>query len=234
VAVTGRRPDRGPRPGPALTIGVFIVIGIAIGTAVAVGQRPAATPPATRFVPPTGSSGVLPPPVTGRPSADSGGPSSSARGQPLASGSVRIDSSLLDSLPATVSGLALIEDVDTESHDAADPAHAGDLAGLAVAVVADPSTADLAIASVVRLKPGIYSDAYFRSWRETFDVGACSQAGGVAGSAEAVIAGRRAFIGHCGGGVLTYHVYLPLDEAIVSVSSIGDRRLGERILEGLR
>ncbi len=227
MAVPGRRPATGPRPGPALTLGVFVVIGIAIGTAVAVGQRPAPAPSPTRFVPPTGSAGALPPPVTGTPSSGSGG-------QPLASGSVRIDPSLLTQLPSTVSGIALVEDVDTESHDAADPAHAADLAGLAVAIAADLSTSDVAVASVVRLKPGVYSDEYFRSWRETFDTGACSQAGGVAGSAESVIAGRRTFIGHCAGGVFTYHVYLPAGAAIVSISSLGERRLGERIVEGIR
>lgn len=153
---------------------------------------------------------------------------------PSASGSVRIDPSLLAHLPSTVGGLALIEDPDTESHDAADPAHAVDLAGLAVAVAADPSTGDLVVVSIVRLKPGIYSDAYFRSWRETFDTGACSQAGGVAGTAEALIADHRTFIGHCTGGVLTYHVYLPATGSIVSISSIGERRLGELVVQGLR
>jgi hypothetical protein len=161
-------------------------------------------------------------------------PSMSIRVDPSSSGSVRIDSSLLAHLPSTVGGLALIEDPDTESHDAADPAHAVDLAGLAVAIAADPSTGNLAVASVVWLKPGIYSDAYFRSWRETFDTGACSQAGGVAGSAESVIAGHRTFIGHCAGGVLTYHVYLTAPDIIVSISSIGERRLGELIVQGLR
>jgi hypothetical protein len=141
---------------------------------------------------------------------------------------------LLAQLPSTVDGLALVEDIDTESHDAADPGHVLDLAGLAVAIAADPSTSDLAVASVVRLKPGVYSDAYFRSWRSSFDTGACSQAGGVAGSAEAVIAGHRTYIGHCAGGLLTYHVYLPATASIVSISSIGERRLGELIVQGLR
>jgi hypothetical protein len=225
VAAAGRR--RAPRPNPALTLGVFVVLGVAIGTAVAVGQRSAPAPSPTRAPPPSGIAGSLPPPVTGMPSMSVGV-------DPSASGSVRIDSSLLAHLPSTVGGLALIEDPDTESRDAADPAHAVDLAALAVAIAADPSTGDLAVASVVRLKPGIYSDAYFRSWRETFDSGACSQAGGVAGSAESVIAGHRTFIGHCNGGVLTYHVYLTAPDIIVSISSIGERRLGELIVQGLR
>jgi hypothetical protein len=224
--VAGPRPARPRRANPALTLGVFVVIGIAIGTAIAVAQPSPLAPSPTR-APPSGIAGSLPPPVTGV-------PSSSLREQPSASGSVPIDPSLLAQLPSTVGGLALVEDVETESHDAADPSHLVDLAGLAVAIAADPSTANLAVASVVRLKPGVYSDAYFRSWRESFDSGACSQAGGVAGSAEAVIAGHRTYIGHCAGGLLTYHVYLPATASIVSIWSIGERRAGELIVQGLR
>jgi len=225
--VAGPRPARPRRANPALTLGVFVVIGIAIGTAVAVGQPSSPAPSPTRALPPSGIAGSLPPPVTGV-------PSTSITVDPSASGSVRIDPSLLAHLPTTVGGLALVEDPDTESRDASDPAHAVDLAGLAVAIAADLSTGDLAVASVVRLKPGIYSDAYFRSWRETFDTGACSQAGGVAGTAEALIAGHRTFIGHCAGGVLTYHVYLAPSDIIVSITSLGERRLGELIVQGLR
>jgi hypothetical protein len=225
--VAGPRPARPRRANPALTLGVFVVIGIAIGTAVAVGLPSAAAPSPTRAPPPSGIAGSLPPPVTGA-------PSTSLREQPSASGTVPIDLSLLAQLPSTVDGLALVEDTETESHDAADPSHLIDLAGLAVAIAADPSTGDVAVASVVRLKPGIYSDAYFRSWRETFDTGACSQASGVARSAEAVIAGHRTFIGHCAGGLLTYHVYLPATASIVSIWSLGERRLGELIVQGLR
>jgi hypothetical protein len=225
--VAGPRPARPRRANPALTLGVFVVIGIAIGTAVAVGQRSAPAPSTTRPPPPSGIAGSLPPPVTGV-------PSTSLREEPSVSGSVPIDPSLLAQLPSTVDGLALVEDTDTESHDAADPSHLVDLAGLAVAIAADPSTSDLAVASVVRLKPGVYSDAYFRSWRSSFDTGACSLAGGVSGSAEAVISGHRTYIGHCAGGLLTYHVYLPATASIVSIWSIGERRLGELIVEGLR
>jgi hypothetical protein len=225
--VAGPRPARPRRANPALTLGVFVVIGIAIGTAVAVGQPSPAAPSPTRAAPPSGIAGSLPPPVTGV-------PSTSPPAQPSASDSVPIDPSLLAQLPSSVDGLALVEDRDTESQDAADPSHLVDLAGLAVAIAADVSTGDLAVASVVRLKPGVYSDAYFRSWRSSFDTGVCSRAGGVAGSAEAVIAGHRTYIGHCAGGVLTYHVYLPATASLVSISSIGERRLGEKIVQGLR
>jgi len=225
-----RGQGRGPRIRPAATLGIFVAIGVAIGAALAVGTRPPAPSP-TPFVPPSGTAGSLPPPVIGTP-ANGSAPATSAAGSSGAA--VAIDPSLLIRLPQTVDGLGLIEDPETESHDAADASHAADLAGLAVAVAADQSSGDLAVVSVVRLNPGVFSDDYYRSWRDTFDQGACSQAGGVAGSAETTIAGHPSFIGHCAGGVLTYHTYLTSGDLIVSVTSLGDRRLGERILEGLR
>ncbi|MEO7664523.1 MAG: hypothetical protein ABIV26_05300, partial [Candidatus Limnocylindrales bacterium] len=63
--------------------------------------------------------------------------------------------------------------------------------------------------------------------------GACSQASGVAGHAEAQIDGRTVYIGTCGGGVRTYHAWLAPDGVMVSASAVGDRRLGERLVENL-
>ncbi len=129
----------------------------------------------------------------------------------------------------------LSPDPDTAAQDAADPSHAADLSALAVAVAAQPTSGDLAVVSVVRLRPGVFSDEYFRSWRDTFDTGACSQAGGVAGTAESTIAGHQAYIGHCAGGLLTYHVHLADgDDRIVSISSLGPGRLGELVVDGLQ
>jgi hypothetical protein len=229
----GRQPRRG-QPNPYIVVGALVVVGLLVGSVLALTQapRPSAAPTAT----PTGEAGSLPPPETGTPgpaqSASAGNPGSSDAGS--GSPSVRIDPSLLAILPSDIGGLTVSEDPQTEALDASDPSHATDLAAIARAVVASPSTNDLGVASVVRLQPGIVSDAYFRSWRETFDAGVCSQAGGVGGSAEATIGGRQAFVGHCTGGVLTYHVYLPDRNVIVSVMSLGDQRLGEKLIEGIR
>ena len=102
------------------------------------------------------------------------------------------------------------------------------------AVVIDPASGDFAYGSVIVLRPGVFDDAYFRSWRDSFDEGACSQAGGVAGHAQATIGGRTTYLGTCAGGVTTYHVRLDDLDAIVSVSSLGDSRLGEQLVAGLR
>jgi hypothetical protein len=64
----------------------------------------------------------------------------------------------------------------------------------------------------------------------------CAQAGGVVGKAEAEIADRLTHIGTCAGGVRTYHVHVEAagDDLIISVQSLGDQRLGEQVIAGLR
>jgi hypothetical protein len=78
------------------------------------------------------------------------------------------------------------------------------------------------------------SDAMFRAWRDSYDVGACSQAGGVVGHAETELGGRTVFITACGGGVHTYHVWLQARQRLVSVSAVGERRFGELFVKGIR
>ena len=141
---------------------------------------------------------------------------------------------LLAFLPATVDGIALTPDPETGATLAADPDLAGVAAGLAYAVAIDSAAEEFAVASVVRFEPGVLDEAFFRDWRDSFDEGACSQAGGVGGHAEAEIGGQRTFIGSCVGGLLTYHVVLEDRDVIVSVSSLGEGRLGEKVIAGLR
>ncbi len=102
------------------------------------------------------------------------------------------------------------------------------------ALAADPGTADFVYATVVRLRPDVFDDELFRDWRDSFDEGACSQAGGVTGRAEATLGGRTVHIGSCAEGVRTYHVWLAARRVLVSASSLGERRLGEVLVEGLR
>ena len=224
---------RAGSPNPTVLVAIFIVLGIAAGTALALYRPQASTvtsSPAT-----SGDQGSLPPPASATPGTPSGSASAPTAG---GSASVVVDRSLLDVLPASIKGVPLVGNAEGEAHDLTDPALAGEASALAAALAIDPSTGDFAYVSVVRLRAGVFSDAYFKSWRETFDVGACSQAGGVAqSSAEAGIAGHRTFIGHCVGGMLTYHVHLehvPLGDLIVSISALGAQRFGQLVVEGLR
>ena len=234
--MTRRPPRRARAPSPTAIAAIIIVLGISAGAFLALSQTPAPTPAPTASLPSSGDQGSLQPPATGtsEPLGSASLPAVTAGGSPA----VAIDDSLLAILPASVKGVPLVANAEGEAHDLTDPALAGEASALAAALAIDIATGDFAYASVVRLRPGVFSDAYFQSWRETFDAGACSQAGGVAGSsAEATIAGHQTFIGHCVGGILTYHVHVldvPSGDLIVSISSQGTQRLGQLVVEGLR
>jgi hypothetical protein len=152
-----------------------------------------------------------------------------------AAGSVAVDPSLLDVLPEDVDGVAIEPEPASAESISRDPALAGDVEAIAIglAVDAESQGANLAIASVVRLRPGVFNDGFFRNWRDSYDEAACAQAGGVVGNAEAEIDGRPVFIGSCTGGAHTYHVVARVD-VLVSVTAVGEKRLGERIVEDLR
>ncbi|MEO8228287.1 MAG: hypothetical protein ABI628_00845 [Chloroflexota bacterium] len=159
-------------------------------------------------------------------------PAESDPAESLAAGLIPVDPTLLDLLPATVNGVALDPEPDPEG--ANDPALVDSVDRLAQGILVDPASSDFVVVSVIALRPGVFDQAYFRSWRDSFDEGACSQSDGLAGHAQAVIAGRTVFIGRCTGGVTTYHTWVASHNAIVSISELLDTRLGEQVMAGLR
>lgn len=144
-----------------------------------------------------------------------------------------IDAALLAVLPESVEGLAVTSSPEGEASlqnpDVARIALRG-----AAAIAVDPATGDFVYTVILALKPGALDAAKYRDWRDTFDDGACSQAGGVAGNAEAEIGGHLTFIGTCAGGLHTYHVWLAEPGLLVSASAVGSARLGEALIAGLR
>jgi hypothetical protein len=151
-----------------------------------------------------------------------------------ASSPIPWDDGLLAILPSEVDGLVVSPDRETAASVAADRDLASVARGLVYAVAIDPATDAFALASIVRFAPDVLDDAFYRDWRDSFDEGACSQAGGVTGHAEAELGGRPTDIGTCAGGLHTYHVAMPTDDIVVSVSALGERRLGELLVAGLR
>lgn len=146
---------------------------------------------------------------------------------------VPVDPSLLAFLPATLGGLARQADPQVDAGLATSPGLANVARSFATAVYIDPATGDFAYASVVRLRTGTIDEATYRDWRDTFDAGACEQAGGVARRAETEVNGRQTFVATCAEGVRTYHVVLVAPGLLVSVSSLGQRLLGEQLITGL-
>ena len=147
---------------------------------------------------------------------------------------LRYDESLLEILPAELDGLPVTSAPEAAADIGSDPdlVRAGER--LALGLVVDPA-GELAVAAVIALRPGVFSEAFWRDWRDSYDAGACAQAGGGRGNAEATMGGRLVHIGTCEGGARTYHVRLEGRNVLVSITAIGDvRRLGEQLVRGLR
>lgn len=155
---------------------------------------------------------------------------------PVATGVV-VDPALLELLPRDIDGVPLRADAATAAEIAAEGSIAPFVSALALASAFGPLATDTAgdyvVVTVARLRPGTFSELFFRGWRDTFDAAVCEQAGGVEGSAETDIGGHQTFIGTCSGGVHTYHVHLPVQDVIVSMQGVGEGRYAERVIAGL-
>jgi hypothetical protein len=151
---------------------------------------------------------------------------------------IAVDPSLLSILPADVGGAPMLPAPETATNIALDPSLTVSVEAIAVALAVSPGSSgsagaeDLVIASVVRLRPDVFDDGFFRDWRETYDAAACEPAGGVQGNAESEIDGRQVFIGSCANGALTYHLRYG-EDVIVSLTSLGEGRFGELVVKNL-
>jgi hypothetical protein len=148
--------------------------------------------------------------------------------------SVVVDATLLEVLPAAVGGIPVTESTDGETDALANAQLPTIASALAAGLVVDSPTGNFVYAVVVRLLPGGFDDARFRDWRDSYDQGACSGAGGVVGHAQSEIASRTVYIGTCDAGVRTYHVWIEDKDLVVSASAAGDQRFGERLMTELR
>jgi hypothetical protein len=208
---------------------VLVVIGL-------VGCTPSATPtPSIGLGTPSGSPFPAATATAAATATPSVGAASSPDDAPDGSGSqgsVVRDDSLLTVLVPDLDGNAVTAEEASFGEAASDPAFSEHVARAAFAVVSSPN--DLASGVVAELKPGLLDDAFFTDWRETYDEGACSQAGGVATNAETKLGGRTVWITTCGGGLSVYHAEIPERNLVVSLFSLGEGRYGERLMRDLR
>ena len=187
--------------------------------------------PVGTTTPPVASPVTTPSPTPGSTPDRTDAPGSSATPESPGSG-VTEDASLLAVIPADVDGVAVQQETLAFADAASDPSFVANVEAAAFFVAVDAS--DLASGVVARLRPGVFSDGFFRDWRDSYNEGACAQAGGVAGNAEAELGGRTAYITSCAGGLLAYHAYVDERGVIVSLISVGERRLGEQLVDGIR
>ena len=147
---------------------------------------------------------------------------------------VELDPTVLAFLPSTVGGVAVTESADEATHALSDPSLAKIGSAVDAAVAVDTGTGNLVYAWVVRLRENTFTDAIYQQWRDSYDEGACADAGGVVGRAEATIDARTVYITSCTAGVRTYHVWLEQAGILISASAIGDGRFGEVLMDNLQ
>ena len=145
-----------------------------------------------------------------------------------------IDAALLEFLPETVGGAPVTEALDEAALALADPALPRIATALDVGLALDEATRNLVTAHVVRLREGAFDDDTYRQWRDSYDDGACTAAGGIVGRAEATIDERTVHVTSCVAGLRTYHVWIEDEHLLISASSVGDGRFGELLMSELR
>ncbi len=155
---------------------------------------------------------------------------------PIGSGPLVIDPGLLRYLPAEVAGLAMASVDSAALGMISDPALGRSATGIAVGIVVAPGSSgdeDIAIATVVQLRPGVNGDAFYKDWRADYDKSACESAGGVSKHSQQVIASHTVEVTTCKEGARTLHTRIRGDR-LVSITAAGDRKLGELVMAGLR
>jgi hypothetical protein len=145
---------------------------------------------------------------------------------------VVLDPTVLDVLPPDVDGIPVREEPD-EAASLLNTIDLGRYAAAADAAVAVDGS-NLVVAWVVRLRPGGFSDTAYQQWRDSYDEGACSAAGGVTGRAQAELGGRTTYVTSCAAALRTYHMWLQEQDVLISASSVGEGRFGEKLMSTLR
>jgi hypothetical protein len=147
---------------------------------------------------------------------------------------VELDPTVLAFLPTTVGGVPVTESADEATQALSDPSVEKIGTAIDAGVAVDTGSGNLVHAWVVRLRPGRFTETIYQQWRDSYDAGACADAGGVVGRAQATIDERTVYITSCTASVRTYHVWLEQVGILISASAIGDGRFGELLMDNLR
>lgn len=149
---------------------------------------------------------------------------------------LQIDPSLLGKLPATVGGLALVEDPGSESGALNNADLAKNLDGYAAASVGVIGDPDWLYVVVVRPKPANLNNAdFYTAWVEQYATGACSQANGVApNSGQQDINDWTVDVATCNGGPVVYTLVFGDGSLLLSMYGLGPRDLGRELINSLQ
>lgn len=198
---------------------------VALAMAGCGGTGPTLAPPSATPVSTVGAATDTPPSTIGPPPS----PTPDDGTSPLT-----IDPGLLDLLPTDVNGIAVVESLDEATLALSNEDLQRVASAINAAVAVDAASGNLLYALVVQLRPDALGEAGFRDWRDSYDEGACADAGLDIGHGQGTLGGRTVYIGSCQGGILTYHVRLDDLGILISSWSLGEGRFGELLMSNLR
>lgn len=204
-------------------VAVLAIAG-AIAAAACEGAAPSTTPGSGSGGPEVATPSLEPPPTVGPPPSPT---------PPDETSPVILDPTLLAILPATVAGVAVTESIDEAAQALTDPSLPKIASAVDAGVAVDVGSGNLVYAWVVRLRADRFTDVIYRQWRDSYDVGACSAAGGAFRHAEATIDDRTVYITTCAQGLRTYQVWLKEQAILISASAIGEGNFGEVLMDNL-
>ncbi len=162
-------------------------------------------------------------------------PSPSATASPEGSGArpgIRIDSSLLALLPATVGASAVTEDRDREAQLADDRALAVYVGAVAAATVADTGE-NIAVITLAERRPTVDVTEWLPRYRADFNAAACDPLGGSGSPSSQRIGGRDVEATSCAEGGAVYHLVVDGGSTILSVFELGPGGFGRTLIERL-
>jgi len=205
------------------------VVAVAVAVALLIGATFAACGGGTSAPSGVSSGAAANPNSTATPAS----PAAVDPGQPA---KLVVDARLLGILPAVVAGVPLKASPDSAAGMIKDPSLGASASAIAVGVALAPGNSlgdDLAVSTVIRLRPGVYSDTFYDGWRKAYDAAACDPAGGVASHVQRLIGPHTVEVTVCAQGARTYHTHLAGD-VLVSITAVGDRNFGDLVMAGLR
>jgi hypothetical protein len=145
---------------------------------------------------------------------------------------LRIDPSLLRSIPSVVGGNPLVEDVAVESAALGDSHYADAFTSFYAANLGDVTDLNWVQVNIGALQADAQSEDFYTSWRDDWFNATCSQADGIGSTSVQTINDWQVDVATCSGGVDAYT--LSLDNGIlISIADFGPRRLGKELIEGI-
>jgi hypothetical protein len=209
---------------------VAVIAGMAVVMSACQPASPGDTPGGPSELPSAGP--VQSSPAASSRAASSAGASPAGASPIVTFAPLAVDAGLLRVLPPTAGKVTMTADPENATQLIGDPTLGATASGLAVARYATGD--DIMVVSVMQLRPGIFSDGFYETWRKEYDGSACQPAGGTTGAEQVEMIGSLVVhVGACTDGATTYHTVLDGD-VLVSAIAVGAGTLGHDVMAGLQ